>query len=657
VLGFRLRANPYSRLVLLGRPADLRTGVRSRRVACRACGAVAIAALVAGCGGSSPKPSSTLKAFVSAWSIGHWAAARAQVADPPKDFVAMNSSVFASLDVSRVSITAGRLRTAKSGATAKAQITEHYELAHIGPLSMSGTVHLRKRDGRWRVQWTPATIDPNLASGDTIVVNRIWPARAAILGAGGVKLTAQARQVVVGVEGKRITKPKAVRSDLLAAGAPRAQVLEALAAAKQHPTYFEPIFTITQARFEQLKAQPGPTNVYNVPGTQFEASSQTVAITKQLTAHLVGTVGPITAEQLKALGSPYDASSDVGQTGIEASEERTLAGTPTTHVDVDNEVGTPLARLASFPGKNGTEVTTSIDPKIQRAAEAALATATHHNVSMVAINATSGQVLAAVSDPLTTYDTAFEGAYPPGSTFKVLTSSALFRNGLSPASPATCPTTLTVDGEVFHNAEGDAPVSTLAQAFTESCNTAFIGLATQHLAAADFPAVAELYGLQRTPQLGVPAFMDNILKPSSQTELAADAIGQGNVTFSALGMATVAAAIDSGVVRAPRLVAGAPDDTIPSSTLPSALVNDLRTMMAAVVTSGTAAGQGLPTGTYAKTGTAEYGTGSISKLKIDGWLMGYRGNVAFAIVTHNTGGGNGGPVNGPIIAKFLNAIS
>jgi hypothetical protein len=36
--------------------------------------------------------------------------------------------------------------------------------------------------------------------------------------------------------------------------------------------------------------------------------------------------------------------------------------------------------------------------------------------------------------------------------------------------------------------------------------------------------------------------------------------------------------------------------------------------------------------------------------------MGYRGNVAFAIVTHDTGGGNGGPVNGPIIARFLDAI-
>jgi cell division protein FtsI/penicillin-binding protein 2 len=150
--------------------------------------------------------------------------------------------------------------------------------------------------------------------------------------------------------------------------------------------------------------------------------------------------------------------------------------------------------------------------------------------------------------------------------------------------------------------------------------------------------------------------MDNIPAPSGATELAADAIGQGNVTFSALGMATVAAAVDAGVAHAPRLVTGAPDDSLPGSPLPTNVVHDLRPMMKAVVTSGTAAGQGLPAGTYAKTGTAEYGTGPQASLKIDGWLMGYRGDIAFAIVTHNTGGGNGGPVNGPIIAKFLNAI-
>ncbi len=283
----------------------------------------------------------------------------------------------------------------------------------------------------------------------------------------------------MGVVGQRIKQPKAVRSDLIAAGAPRAQVNQALAAAKQHPTYFEPILTISRARFAQLKAQTGPGNVYTVPGTQFEASGRTVAITEQLSAHLIGTVAPITAQQLKQLGPPYDASSSAGQGGLQASQERVLAGTPTTRIAIENAVGTPLEQLTSFPGRSGTPVITSLDPRVQRAAESALAGATHHNVSMVAMNASTGQLLAVVSDPITTYDTALLGAYPPGSTFKVLTSSALIRTGLGPASPATCPPTVTVDGEVFHNAEGDAPVSTLAQAFTESCNTAFIGLATQ----------------------------------------------------------------------------------------------------------------------------------------------------------------------------------
>jgi cell division protein FtsI/penicillin-binding protein 2 len=621
------------------------------------CATAVIGLAVASCGGTSSNPRTTLNSFVAAWGDGRWAAMRSHVADPPKDFVAVNASVFTALGVSHATITAGRLTTAKSGLTASAPITQRYQLPGTGAWLISSTVHLIKRGSRWRVSWKPSTIDPQLSRGDAIAVSRVWPARAPILGAGGAKLTAAARQVIVGVVGERIKHAGAVKADLIAAGAPSAQVKQALAAAKAHPTYFEPVFTISQARFEELKAQPGSNNVYNVPGTQFQATQQTVAITRQLSAHLVGTIGPITAEQLKQLGPPYTASSIVGQGGLQASAERTLAGTPTTHIDIDNSVGTPIATLARFPGKPGTPIRTSIDPTIQRAAEAALASSTKPDVSMVAIRASTGQVLAVVSNPLTTYDTAMQGAYPPGSTFKVLTSSALFRNGLSPSSAATCPPTLTVDGEVFHNAEGDAPVSNLTQAFTESCNTAFIGLATQHLSAGDFPAVAQLYGLQRTPQLGVPAFMDNIPKPTSQTELAADAIGQGSVTFSALGMATVAAAIDSGTVRAPQLVAGAPDDSIPASPLPATITDNLRPMMADVVASGTAAGQGLPAGTYAKTGTAEYGTGPQSSLKIDGWLMGYRGDVAFAIVTHNTGGANGGPINGPIIAKFLDAIA
>ena len=164
-------------------------------------------------------------------------------------------------------------------------------------------------------------------------------------------------------------------------------------------------------------------------GNRFEGASAPAAITSQLAAHVVGTLGPITSEELRTLGSPYDASSVVGRTGLEASRERTLAGTPSTHVDVETAAGTPVRLLESFGGRPGAAVRTSIDLRVQRAAEQALARSAHPNVSMVAIRASTGEVLAVVSDPLSALDTALEGAYPPGSTFKVLTFTALYRHG------------------------------------------------------------------------------------------------------------------------------------------------------------------------------------------------------------------------------------
>ena len=614
--------------------------------------ALVLAAGLTACGGSSSTPQSTLHSYLTAWSRGDWPAMRKLVATPPATFTAVNAAAFAALGVRTGSFSAGRVT--QKGSRAHARVAQSYALPHLGTWRTATTVRLVQRNGVWKVAWTPATINPALHGTDRLATVKDWLPRAGITGAGGAPLIAAQHLVNVGLVGSRIKNAKQVSADLITAGATPAAVKAAVTQAKAHPTFFEPVFQVSQTRFEQLKAQPGPSNVYAVPGTQFEQVSARSAITPQLAAHLVGTVGPITADQLKALGPPYDASSQVGQTGLEYAAERQLAGTPTTKVIVETSGGALVRTLASFPGDPGRPVGTSLDPHVQRAAEAALA-GVHKNVALVAIRASTGQVLAVVSDPVTVaYNQALQGAYPPGSTFKVLTSSALIQNGLSPRSAASCPPSLTVDGEVFHNAEGDQPVSTLDQAFTESCNTAFIGLAAGHLRPADFPAVADLYGLGRTPHLGLTAFDANVPAPSGQADLAASAIGQGRVTFSPLGMATVAAAIDSGSVRAPRLVTGAPDDRIAPAPLPGAVAGDLRLMMGHVVASGTAANTGLPSGTYAKTGTAQYGAGG--KLKLDAWLMGYRGDVAFAIVVQDSGGVNGGPLDGPIIARFLTAL-
>jgi cell division protein FtsI/penicillin-binding protein 2 len=411
------------------------------------------------------------------------------------------------------------------------------------------------------------------------------------------------------------------------------------------------VFVLSQAQYQALGGNTGP--LHQAPGTVFQNTSSRGAATPGLAAHLVGKVGPITAEQLQNLGASYTASSQVGQNGLEAYYEKQLAGVPGGKVQIVDAAGNAVSTLADFPATAGRPVSTSIDPVVQNAAEQALAPVTG-TAGLVALRVSTGQVLAAVGLPATSaFDPALDGAFPPGSTFKILTSTALFQAGLAPSSAASCPPTVTVDGETFHNAEGDQPVSTLAQAFTESCNTAFVQLASSHLSAASFTSVAAQFGLGSPIQMGYPAFAGKVPAPADGAALAATAIGQAGVVVSPLDMAAVAADVARGSLLSPRLVSGAPADSAAPKPLDPTVVSDLRAMMASVVTSGTAAGTGLPAGTYAKTGTAEYGSGN--PLPTDAWLVGWHGDVAFAMVEQDSKG-NGGPVDGPIIARFLAAL-
>ena len=601
--------------------------------------------LLSGCS-SPPMPQTTANAYLTAWARQDWAAMRQLTSDPPADFTSVNRAAFSNLTVRQASFAAGPMHTNNSAASAP--VTERLTLAGLGTVTLSSALHLVLVQGKWLVKWSPATIAPQLRAGDQLSLQTTWPARAAILGADGTPLTSQGQVVTIGVEGARIKDAASLRSALVAAGAPAAAVSTAITAARTHPTYFEPVFTVTRARYEQLQ----PT-IYPIPGTVFQSSTALSAVTPGLTAGVVGTVGPVTAQELSQLGAPYTAQDDVGQTGLEQADERQLAGTPAATVSVVSASGAHVATVATLPSRPGTPVSTTIEPSVQRAAEAALA-GEKKSAALVAVNASTGAVLAAVSAN-SGFDQAIDGGFPPGSTFKVITSTALISHGLSPQSAASCPGTATVDGEVFHNAEGEAPVSNLLQAFTESCNTAFIKLATGHLSPPDFPAAAAMFGLGKSLHIGLTAFGGSVPQPTDQADLAATSIGQGRVLVSPLGLAMVAAAADTGTVRAPRLVTAGASTPAGTATgqLPAAVVRDLHEMMASVVARGTAAGQGLPSGTYGKTGTAEYGTSK--PLKIDAWLIGFKGNIAFAALVVNSAG-NGGPTCGPIVARFLNGL-
>ncbi len=621
---------------------------RARRIALSTTATVAAAGLLAACGSGAPGPDGRAQEYLSAWGHQDYASMARLVAHPPKDFVAFNDQVASGLGLTAATYQLGPVTT--SGSDASVAVRSHLVLGPLGVLSVHSMLRLSDASGHWQVLWSPRSIIPSLGPGDTVATKVTWPARAAIVGAGGASLTTDVPMVSVGIEGSRVTNAAALTAALLQTGATAAQVQADEATATAHPNWFVPVATLSMPAYQQLKPV-----IYPVPGTVFETSAARGALTPELGAHVVGTMGPVTAQELQQLGPPYAAGDVVGQTGIEQAYERQLAGTPGATVTVESRGGATVATLARFASHPGTAVQTEIDPQIQQAAEAALSGETLP-ADLVAMQATTGEVVASVSVPDSQQvNDAFTGAYPPGSTFKVVTSTDLVEHGLTPSSPASCPPTITVDGEVFHNFEGETtPSLSMLQAFAMSCNTAFIGMSSA-LPADSYATAAAQYGIGATVKLGLTAFSGRVPTPASTSDAAATAIGQAQVVVSPLAMATMAASVDSGSLHLPRLVAGSADDNVPAQPLNATVVSDLRTMMQAVVSTpqGTAAGAGLPAGTFGKTGTAEFG--NANPPQTDAWFIGYRGDLAFAVLV--VGGGVGGQVAAPIATKFLNAVA
>ena len=144
--------------------------------------AMLVAGLATACS-SSPQPQTTGSAYFAAWAKQDWAAMQQLVSQPPADFTMVNKAAFTNLSVHQATFTPGT--TVTSGASATEPFTERLALTGVGTITIKSTLHLAKVQGHWLVKWSPATIAPSLKAGDQLSVHETWPARAAILGAGG----------------------------------------------------------------------------------------------------------------------------------------------------------------------------------------------------------------------------------------------------------------------------------------------------------------------------------------------------------------------------------------------------------------------------------------------------------------------------------------
>jgi hypothetical protein len=234
----------------------------------------------------------------------------------------------------------------------------------------------------------------------------------------------------------------------------------------------------------------------------------------------------------------------------------------------------------------------------------------------------------------------------------------LQRDAVSLGEPAQCPSTTTVSGKSFKNYDDFQPLppdGTFADAFAASCNTAVVSRAGELDDQALHETAAGL-GLGAEWALGVDAFSGSVPTTVDEVDRAASMIGQGRVLTSPLAMAMVAAAVDSGRPAAPTLLAD--EQAVPAADtayepLPDDLVRSLRALMRLVVTQGTGteldlAGEPV----HAKTGTAEFDSDDPSKTHA--WMIGFRGDLAFAVLVEN--GESGSHDAAPVARTFLESL-
>lgn len=613
------------------------------------------------------------------------------VAFDGKDAAAANEQlkeVFQGLDPAKPAVEAGELKLEKD--TATVPLNYSWKIGS-GEWKYTVSADLKKSGDKWLTVWKPGLLVPELADGEVLSRATESPRRADILGAGDVQLVTYRPVVNVGID-----KPKLGGGDIAAAATKLAQLVGVDPAAyvqQVEASGAEAFVSAITLRNDGTRTVTDE-QISAVPGARAIPGSLPLAPTRNFARAVLGTVAEANAEQIEQSGGALTTGDVTGTGGLQQQYDAQLRGTDRVVIRAQNagltsaeirEAPTDPRRIMfEVPATPGTPVKTTLDPRLQQLAEDVLAEVGPAS-AIVALRPSSGAVLAAASGPGSNgYNTAMLGQYAPGSTFKMVDSLAMIRNGMTPDSKVECTPTLTVDGRTFKNAEGYPEGSlgsiTLRDAFAHSCNTAFIA-ARDSVSQGQLESAATSLGVAvEAPGLGADAFLGSVPGEAEGTEHAASMIGQGKVLLSPLAAAVMAGSVAKGSPVSPTLVLNADTGAAPapaepgtptaggsspsSSSAPApakaadkpvtaAEAAALADMMRAVVTSGhagfLASVPGAPVG--AKTGTAEFG--KENPPKTHAWIVAVHGDLAVAVFVEE--GGLGATTSGPLLKKFLTA--
>jgi cell division protein FtsI/penicillin-binding protein 2 len=582
--------------------------------------------------------------FAAAWAKGDDEAA-ARMSDRPDVAAAALTASRKGLDGAKLTAKVAEVTERDDRATARLEL--EWDVPEIGPFAYTTAVPLEQGDDVWKIVWRPELVHPKLTDDTRLGTSVSTPARGAILDRAGRPLVSERSVTDVAVKVDDVEDPQATATAL--AGLVDVDADSLATRIEDAPDgRFLPVVTLRDAEYQRVKQA-----LEDVRGVSVNSRTAPLAPTKGFARAVLGVVGAAIAEQVEKSEGALKAGDEVGQFGLQARFEERLRGTPTRTVVTRNVDGGEIrATLKTRKGREGRALRTTLDRRAQTAAEAALG-ASQRKAALVALQPSTGDVLAVANRPTSSaYNRAFEGLYPPGSTFKVVSTAALLADGLEVDDVVECPARRTVGGRSFKNFEGGAAGAVPFRVdFAQSCNTAFVSLA-EDLDAGRIVAAAKDFGFGAAPKVGLNVGRSAVPEATDLVSRAAQMIGQDRIVASPLTMAGVAGTVAAGRWRAPRLVSTSPRDDGPP--LPAGDAATLRELMRQVVTTGTGTAlASVPGEVHGKSGTAEYGGGDPPPTHA--WFIAYRDDVAVAVLVE--GGRAGGEVAAPIAARFFTSLA
>lgn len=272
---------------------------------------------------------------------------------------------------------------------------------------------------------------------------------------------------------------------------------------------------------------------------------------------------------------------------------------------------------------------------------------------------------------------ATQGAYPPGSTFKVVTAAAALDSGrYTPQSRVDGNSGKRISGVPLQNfGSQDWGTIDLTTALTNSVNTVWAEVGTK-LGGKTMDDYMERFGFYDDPPLDYPDAQmvasgvqrsggGRLVHPDSdQVDVGRMAIGQGRLEATALQMATVAQTVGNEGVRLKpylreriidadgrTLDEGGPDEV--ERVISAETARALTGMMRNVVREGTGTAAALSGVEVAgKTGTAELNQSDLNQP----WFIGFTPEVAVAVTVEAVQGGTGGEFAAPIAKRVLESL-